>query len=74
MTDHPNVTFAPHGRTHIAMTISTCTATASPDVVRTALITDATFLRCSIGCQPSEFRAGLGSHPLGNAAGSRDAS
>jgi len=59
------------------MTTPTSTETVSPDVVRAALTTGATFPRCSIWRQAaknlSESRAGFGLHPLGNATGSRDA-
>lgn len=65
------------GRTHPTMITSTCTDTVTPDVVRAALVKEATFLRCSIWRQAAEklaeSRAGLGLHPLGNATGSRDA-
>lgn len=66
------------GRTHPTMTTPTPTETVSPDVVCTALVKTATFLRCSIWRQAAKNLAeahagGHGSHPLGNATGSRDA-
>jgi hypothetical protein len=55
------------------MTRSTCTETVNPDVVRATLIKGTTFLRRSIWHQTAESSPRLGSHSIGNAAGSRDA-
>ena len=55
------------------MTRSTCTETVNPDVLRAALIKDATFLRRSIWHQAAESNPKLGSHAIANAIGSRDA-
>jgi hypothetical protein len=62
-TSHP----ATPGRTHPTMIIATCPETVSLDVVHTAPVKAATFLRCSI------WRTGVGTHPLSNAIVSRDA-
>lgn len=65
----PNYTshLATPGRTHSIVTAPTCPATVSPNVVHTTLVNSATSLGCSIRLH----RVPL--HPLGNAAGSRDA-
>jgi hypothetical protein len=55
------------------MTRSTCTETVNPDVVRATLIKGTTCLRRSIWHQTAESSPRLGSHSIGNAAGSRDA-
>jgi hypothetical protein len=59
------------------MTISTCTKTVNPQMVRTAPVKDTTCLHHTLSCQTAENlaepRTGLGLHPLGNATGSRDA-
>jgi hypothetical protein len=65
------------GRTHPTMITLTCAETVSPDVVRAALVKSATFLGLSIWRQATanlaESCVGLGSTPLCNATGSRDA-
>ncbi|MGH3570886.1 MAG: hypothetical protein ACRDUW_03510 [Pseudonocardiaceae bacterium] len=76
LTD-PTTPTATHGRTHPTMTTPTCTETISPNEVRAALVKGTTCPRCSIWRQAAKdlakSRAGLGSHPIGNATGSRDA-
>jgi len=59
------------------MTTPTGAEAVSPDEVRAVLVEAVPLLHCPIWRQAAEnlaeSRAGLGSHPLGNATGSRDA-